>query len=150
MDISIDNDKCMESKQKLAWLIILPLVIGVAIGFSFGKNTGSQKAIEVTNSNKDETVPTSDVKPDASKKALALRKLDLLKYYTNFVLLPKEKFADPKKYGEDMSAVVTEINDDEITSRYNATVEADNDEQRVVNIRVLLNYLSDSIRSDLQ
>lgn len=140
----------MESKQKLVVLVALSLIVGVGIGLYSAKNTGSQKAIEVTNSNKDKTIPTPDAKPDASKKALALRKLDLLKYYTNFVLLPKEKFADPKKYGEDMSAVVTEINDDEITSRYNATVEAENDEQRVVNIRILLNYLSDSIRSDLQ
>ena len=139
----------MEPKKKILGLMVLSLIVGVGMGLYFGKNTESSKTIEITNSNKDETATASDVKPYVDKKDLALRKLDLLKYYTNFVLLPKEKFADPKKYGEDMSAVVEEINDNEITARYKATAEADSDEQRIENIRSLLNYLSDSIRSDL-
>lgn len=126
------------------------LMVGIGAGFYYGNKTDSSKTIEVANTKNEVANTVQNTGLDARKKALVLQKLDLLKYYTNFVLLPKEKFADPKKYGEDMSALVVEINDNEITSRYNATAEANNDEQKIDNIRNLLNYLSESIQADLQ
>lgn len=124
----------------------LSLIVGIAGGFYYGNKTDGQQAIEVTSSNKDETAPTSDVKPDASKKALALQKLDLLKRYTDFVKLPQNQVADPTKYANDMGEIVKAINDNKITAKFYATGETDNKEQKIVDF---LDYLNESIKSDL-
>jgi len=72
---------------------------------------------------------------------------DLLKDYTDFVLLPKEKITDPTKYADDMGTKVKSINDDDITAKFYATGEAASKEQKIVDF---LDLLNGKIKSDLQ
>jgi len=70
-----------------------------------------------------------------------------LKSYTDFVLLPKEKIADPIKYADTMGELVKSINSEEITAKYYATGETEGKEQKIVDF---LDYLSESLKADLR
>jgi hypothetical protein len=134
----------MESGKKLFSLMTLCLILGLSSGFYFGtKLGGSGKKVEINNQKADCPTETSD----AGQKTLALQKLDLLKSYTDFVLLPKEKIADPVKYAEDMGELVKSINSEEITAKYYATGETEGKEQKIVDF---LDYLSESLKADLR
>jgi|GEM_PF-5804290 len=134
----------MESGKKLFGLMALCLILGLSSGFYFGdKRGGSGKKVEINN----KQASCSKETPDASQKTLALQKLDLLKSYTDFVLLPKEKIADPVKYADNMSEMVKNINSEEITTKYYATGETEGKEQKIVDF---LDFLSEQIKADLQ
>jgi len=134
----------MESGKKLFSLMALCLILGLSSGFYFGaKQGGGGKKVEINN--KQTVCPTET--SDTSKKTLALQKLDLLKSYTDFVLLPKEKIADPIKYADNMSEMVKNIKSEEIAAKYYATGEAEGKEQKIVDF---LDYLSESLKADLR
>lgn len=134
----------MESGKRLYSLMTLCLILGLASGFYFGdKRAGSGKKVEINNN---QTTCSTEI-PNASKKTLALQKLELLKSYTDFVLLPKEKIADPLKYVDDMGELVKSINSEEISAKYYATGETEGKEQKIVDF---LDYLSESLKADLR
>jgi len=134
----------MESKKKIFGLVVIALIMGTGTGFYFGgKSSNDSKLVKITNSKNEEVLNTI---VDASKKKLTLQKLDLLKSYTDFVLLPNEKIADPKKYANDMGEKVEAINNNEIAAKYYATGETDGKEQKIVDF---LDYLNESIKADL-
>lgn len=112
----------MGLKKKIIISLVFALVAGAAGGYYAGQKN----------------------QPELEKINL---KLDLLKDYTNFVLLPLEKIADPEKYADDMGKKVEEINDNEITSKFYATGETDGKEQKIIDF---LDFLNTSIKSDLK
>lgn len=134
----------MEINKKLFSLMILVLVLGAALGFYFGnKNSEGTKKVTITNPTSKEVCAS----PDASKKQLALQEVDLLKSYTDFVLLPKEKITDPTKYADEMGAKVKAINDNDLAAKFYATGETVNKEQKIIDF---LDFLSEKIKADLQ
>jgi hypothetical protein len=134
----------METNKKLFSLIILSLILGSALGFYFGnKHFEGIKKVIITNPVSEEVC----VSVDENKKNLILQEIDLLKSYTDFVLLPKEKIADPKKYADEMGAKVEAINNDDITAKFYATGETEDKEQKIVDF---LDFLSEKIKADLQ
>lgn len=122
----------------------LCLILGLSSGFYFGaKGSEGGKKVEINN----KQTSCSTETPDANKKTLALQKLDLLKSYTDFVLLPKEKIADPTKYADEMGAKVKAINDNDLTAKFYATGETVDKEQKIIDF---LDFLSEKIKADLQ
>ena len=132
----------MEFKKKAFVLMVLCLILGIVAGFYLGNKPGNSKTVIIKN----QATESVGENLDANKKNLALQKLDLLKSYTDFVLLPTEKIADPKKYADEMGAKVKAINDNAITAKFYATGETDNKEQKIVDF---LDFLNASISSDL-
>lgn len=123
-------------KRTFIPIVIMIFALGAIAGFYFGKKQIKSETIEIRNS-----------AADADKKKIASQKLDLLKSYTDFILLPKEKIADPEKYADDMGEKVKEINDNEITSKFYATGETDEKEQKILDF---LDFLNTSVKNDLQ
>jgi hypothetical protein len=134
----------METNKRLFSLMILSLILGSALGFYFG-NKHSEDAKKVTIANPVNEEVCASV--DENKKNLTLQKIDLLKSYTDFVLLPKEKITDPKKYADEMGVKVKAINNDDITAKFYATGEAEGKEQKIIDF---LDLLSEKIKADLQ
>jgi len=112
----------MQSRRNLLIALILVLLLGVGSGYYLGKR-------------------------QTGKNEKAVQKLDLLKSYTDFIFLPKEKIGDPVAFADDMEKKVETIGDDVIASKYNATGESENKEQKIIDF---LDFLNNSIRSDLQ
>lgn len=117
-------------------IVIMIFALGITAGFYLGKKQIKSETVEIRNS-----------AADADKKNIALQKLSLLKSYTDFILLPKEKIADPEKYADDMGEKVKEINDNEITSKFYATGETADKEQKILDF---LDFLNSSVKNDLQ
>lgn len=133
----------MGLKKKIIISLVFVLIAGAAGGYYAGQKNHLEKEICAPDGNENKKVFT---KPEQDSGKIGL-KLDLLKDYTDFVLLPLEKISDPAKYADDMGKKVEEINDDEITSNYYATGEGDNREQKILDF---LDFLNASIKSDLK
>lgn len=127
--------------KKVFFILILVFVAGLAGGYFYGsKNQKTATSLPCSSDSQDSSAKVSDI----DKVNL---KLDLLKDYTDFVLLPSEKIIDPLKYADDMGKKAVEIDDKEITAKFYATGEADNKEQKIVDF---LDFLNNSIKDDLQ
>jgi len=129
--------------KKIFILIVAALIIGSAIGIYFGNNPGGLKKVSEV---KNLAINTVSSGQNTAKRNIALQKLDLLRIYTDFVLLPEEKIVDPDKYVSQMGEILKSIGDNEITAKFYATGEGDNKEQKIVDF---LNQLNESIKADL-
>lgn len=113
----------MGLNKKIIISLIFTLVAGAAGGYYAGQKNQSQNLEKID------------------------LKLGLLKDYTDFVFLPPEKITDPVKYADAMGEKVKEINDSEITSKFYATGENDDREQKILDF---LDFLNTSIKGDLK
>ena len=123
-------------KRTFIPMVIMIFALGITAGFYLGKRQIKSETVEIKNS-----------VADANKKGIALQKLDLLKSYTDFILLPKEKIADPEKYADDMEKKAVAIDDQEIISKFYATGEDDDREQKILDF---LDFLNASVKNDLR
>lgn len=76
-------------------------------------------------------------------------KADLLKEYAYLILTPAEKIKDIDSYSVSMENKVNQISDNITTEKYVATFEVDTKEQKIIKIIEFFDYLSESIKSDL-
>lgn len=130
----------MQSKKSVLIALVLVLLLGIGVGYYFGKRQVEEAKIP----GKENSLAISEVKTGENEKAL--QKLDLLKSYTDFIFLPKEKIEDPIAFAEDMTKKVETIGDDIITAKYSATGESENKEQKIIDF---LDFLNESIKADL-
>lgn len=133
----------MGLKKKIIISLVFALVAGAAGGYYASQKNQPEKEACTPDDNGNKKV---SAKPAQDLEKINL-KLDLLKDYTDFVLLPLEKISDPAKYADDMGEKVKEISDDEITSKYYATGETDGKEQKILDF---LDFLNSSVKNDLQ
>ncbi|MDO9231131.1 MAG: hypothetical protein Q7U36_01470 [bacterium] len=136
----------MEFNKKSIILLALVLVLGLSTGFYFGNNR-QQKTDGIVQIVKDDTENKATSVATANNIDRAKQKLDLLKSYTDFVLLPPEKIVDANSYVEAMKTKIIKINDSEIISKFNASWETENGEQKRLDF---IDFLNDKIKSDLQ
>lgn len=136
----------MEFNKKSIILLTLVLILGLSSGFYFGNNR-KQETAGIVQIVKDNTEDKATPVVTANNIDRAKLKLDLLKRYIDFVLLPPEKIVDANDYVNAMKAKIIEINDSEIISKFNASWETENGEQKRLDF---INFLNDKIKSDLQ
>jgi len=124
------------STKRLLVTLFLVFALGIISGYLFGSKNGvrSVKNFTINNDN-------------SEKEIKALLKLDLLKEYTEFILLPSEKIGNSEEYANSMAEKVKNLDDPQITSKFYATGETENKEQKIIDF---LNFLSESIKSDFQ
>jgi hypothetical protein len=122
--------------KRIFIVLIIVFALGVVSGYFFGGRNKSESGKSVTINNTSEKKATN-----------ALLKLDLLKDYTGFILSPSETIGNSEEYANNMAEKVKKINDTEITSKFYATGETENKEQKIIDF---LNFLNDSIKADLQ
>lgn len=128
--------------RKVFFILILALIVGLAGGYFYG-NKNQKTAISLPCAGDSQDSSANNI-IDTEKIAL---KLNLLKDYTDFVLLPLEKIADPEKYADDMEKKAVEIGDNEIIAKFYATGETADKEQKILDF---LDYLNESVKADLR
>jgi len=133
----------MKANKKAVIAIFLTFIVGLIGGYYYGHKSLTSGSVCILNGGG----ATSEVPASAKNFAQTALKIDLLKDYTDFVLLPKEKIADPVKYADMMGAKVKTINDSDITAKFYATGEIADKEQKILDF---LDLLNGKIKSDLQ
>ncbi|KKR21601.1 MAG: hypothetical protein UT50_C0006G0015 [Candidatus Moranbacteria bacterium GW2011_GWA2_39_41] len=132
------------NKKFLSWLIVI-FVIGAFGGYYFGSK--NQKTVI----NFPDSSNGGDQENSQQNTGKIKLKLNLLQEYVAFTNLPREKFADPIQYANTMKDKVKAINEDELTSKFNATADpAKSDEQRAAEIVGFLSFLATNIKGDLK
>ena len=140
----------MEFSKKTIVILVLIFVLGILAGFYFGnkRQQGTEKTVQIPLEKTDDNVVCPTVVNNIS--SITKSKLDLLKSYTDFILLPPEKAADITKYTDDINNELEAINDSEITSRFEETLAGDDAVIRSQKANAFLDFLNDKIKADLQ
>lgn len=144
----------MGFNKKTIIFLMGTFVLGALLsGFYFGNKKQCEN--ETANSENNIACPIVAANP-AVKNSVAANniktaklKLDLLKSYTNFVLLPPEEIANAESYANDVSKKLEAVNDPEITSKFEDTLVG---EETARNQKIIdfLNFLNEEINADLQ
>jgi len=133
------------SKKIIIFLVII-FALGISAGFYLGNKgkQGNVKLIRMADNGDKAVSGTATGNIDSAKL-----KLDLLKSYTDLVLLSPEKITDATKYADNIKKELEAINDAEITSRFEDTLVGD-DSAKSQKVNDFLDFLNDKIRADLQ
>lgn len=139
--------------SKIQTLLILIVFL---LGFSFGYFTKFLWSSKKNYPNKEIVFSQKECEPIVKKvenldnhdnHEVSIKRLDLLKDYINFVLMPKKKIVDIKKYVLEMNQKADEIGDPELSEKYSATGEDENREQRILDF---FNFSISKVKAELE
>lgn len=133
----------MTINKKTIFLLGLFFLLGFFSAYLYEKRQQAVIFSEVAKQNAE----NANCSLDNSKVSVVTTKLDLLKSYTDFILLPVNKIGDSAAYTNEMTKQVQAINDSDIETKFYATGDKTGREQKIIDF---LDYLNDSIRGDLQ
>ena len=138
----------MGPNKKIIFIsLALMFFVGAAAGYYYGVKSQSDSPGKIVFQSAEDKSDTISAEINSGKKAKVKKKLELLKNYTDFVLLPVDSIKDPVAYADDMGKQVESIDDADITAKFYATGEKIGKEQKIIDF---LDSLNTSIQADLK
>lgn len=126
------------------WLKYKKIIVLIAV-FGLGALSGYYFSPKL-NSKISYVINQKQGKESETDKGKQIQKLDLLKDYINFVVLPKEEVKDPEAYADNMEKKMQAVSDAALAEKYYATGEGENREKKILDF---FNFVIEDVKKGI-